>query len=366
MQAIDGTFNSVTEAVTASIDASTWTNGIHFVFVRGRDAAGNWGTTTSTAVRVDRTGPLTSAASVAPNPSNGATSVTLSANATDASTGGSNIAGAEWFEGADPGAGLGRVMTATDGTFNSPTEGIRATVDIRLMAAGNHTVSLRSRDAAGNWGATASATFTVSDSIFADGFESGNFSAWSSTSGGANLSVTPGAALVGTRGMQSTVNGSTPTWAQDDHPVNESAYRARFRFDPNGTGTATSQHDIFVARTTTGVAAVRVQYRRTTAAPILYQVRAIARRSNGTEAATSWFTITDAPHSIEVAWRAATNSSFSLFVDGALKQQLSNLDTNAFRIDSARLGPSTGLSAGMSGVEFFDAFVSTRTTPIGP
>ena len=39
----DGSFDSRVEAVTATIDTSTLSPGRHTVFVRGRDAAGNWG-----------------------------------------------------------------------------------------------------------------------------------------------------------------------------------------------------------------------------------------------------------------------------------------------------------------------------------
>ncbi len=46
MNALDGAFNSASENVTASVNVSSWGAGsTHVVYVRGRDAAGNWGTT---------------------------------------------------------------------------------------------------------------------------------------------------------------------------------------------------------------------------------------------------------------------------------------------------------------------------------
>jgi hypothetical protein len=43
MAAVDGNFNSTMEAVTATINTSGLTTGRHIIFVRGKDAANNWG-----------------------------------------------------------------------------------------------------------------------------------------------------------------------------------------------------------------------------------------------------------------------------------------------------------------------------------
>ncbi|KPV49240.1 hypothetical protein SE17_33760, partial [Kouleothrix aurantiaca] len=103
------------------------------------------------------------------------------------------------------------------------------------------------------------------------------------------------------------------------------------------------------------------QYRLSSGA---YQVRAVVQRSGGTTS-TSWYTITNAAHPVEIAWQSASSAAFSLYVDGALKQTLSSLNTSAYTLDSVRLGPSS-ISSKSSGTEYFDAFVSTRTTLIGP
>jgi len=64
------------------------------------------------------------------------------------------------------------------------------------------------------------------------------------------------------------------------------------------------------------------------------------------------------------AWH--TNGSISLWLDGELKQTVSGIDNDTLRIEKARLGPSSGLDAGTSGTEYFDAFESRRQTYIGP
>jgi hypothetical protein len=75
----------------------------------------------------------------------------------------------------------------------------------------------------------------VSDLIFADGFESTDLSAWSSSvTDGGDLSVSTDAALVGAYGMQAVIDDGSPVYVVDESPAGEASYRARFYFDPNG------------------------------------------------------------------------------------------------------------------------------------
>ena len=110
------------------------------------------------------------------------------------------------------------------------------------------------------------------DVIFADGFESGNFSAWSAVvDAESDLSVSPGAALVGSSGMAALIDNTTGMYIQDDTPASEASYRARFYFDPNGITMASGNlHFIFTARSTT-LDVVRIEFRNMGGA---YQVRA--------------------------------------------------------------------------------------------
>ena len=81
---------------------------------------------------------------------------------------------------------------------------------------------------------TSYARAQVSDLIFADGFESGSFSAWTSSSTDlGDLSVSTAAALVGNWGMQAVINDANPIFVTDETPNAEPRYRERFYFDPN-------------------------------------------------------------------------------------------------------------------------------------
>ncbi|MEA3441708.1 MAG: hypothetical protein U9R58_15645, partial [Chloroflexota bacterium] len=79
--------------------------------------------------------------------------------------------------------------------------------------------------------------------IFADGFESGDLSAWSSsTTDGGDLSVTTGAAMVGTYGMQAVIDDNNAIYVTDDSPDGETEYVVRFYFDPNSISMAESDN----------------------------------------------------------------------------------------------------------------------------
>ena len=96
------------------------------------------------------TGPTTSAMMLAPNPTDGSVDVTLSATI----SGDLNITAAEYFVDTQGVAGTGNVMTASDGTFDSTTEGVVATItiaDLALLSHGDHTIYVHGSD--GIWGA---------------------------------------------------------------------------------------------------------------------------------------------------------------------------------------------------------------------
>jgi hypothetical protein len=252
-------------------------------------------------------------------------------------------------------------MAAADGAFGGTAEPVTASIPTAGMAAGTHVLSVRGRDAAGNWGpaATVSVTVSASNAIFADGFETG-LSAWSSVSGGSRVTATAAARSQGALGMQATVSGNTPAYVQDTSPANEATYAATFAFKPNGTTTNGNPTDILSALSggTSPAQVLAIQYRRVTG-PVRLQLRLSVARKGGTTT-TGWYTVGEAWHTVGVTWSSGTSASAALRIDGATAETLTRLDTSARRIETARLGPSGGLGSGMAGTEWFDAFASTR------
>ena len=140
MEAADGAYSATTENVYLDIPLATvkqLSEGSHTITVQGRDAAGNWGATASGTLVVDKSGPVISGLALTPNPTNGATQVTLSGTATAV---GSPVSSVEWFIGtaAPTAATLG-----SGGTFT-------ATIPVVTRPEGDITVTVRARDTAGN------------------------------------------------------------------------------------------------------------------------------------------------------------------------------------------------------------------------
>lgn len=206
--------------------------------------------------------------------------------------------------------------------------------------------------------------------IFADGFESGNLSAWTaSLTNGGNLSVSPGAALTGSSGLQATFNNTNAMYVRDDSPNAEPRYRARFYFDPNSiTMTSGDTHIFFQGNVGTTIGVVRGTFRFYSGQ---YQVRFSLIDDGTTWLNTLWFTLSDAPHALEIDWAAATaaganNGFLTLWIDGVQKASLTGIDNDTRRVDRVYLGPPSGVDAGTQGAYFFDAFESRRQTFIGP
>ncbi|MCE7989771.1 MAG: hypothetical protein DYG89_52160 [Caldilinea sp. CFX5] len=209
------------------------------------------------------------------------------------------------------------------------------------------------------------------DLIFEDGFEVGDFRRWTATStlDGGDLSVNATAALAGTRGMSVLFDDTVALYVTDDTPNAEARYRARFHFDPNTlllpNGAA---HYIFYGYQGTSTVMLRLEFRLYNGA---YQLRGALRRDDGAWQTSSWSAISDAPHALELDWRAATapganNGGLTFWIDGVQKAALSGTDNDTLRVDRIRLGAIAGLDAGAQGSYYFDAFKSTRSTYIGP
>jgi FtsP/CotA-like multicopper oxidase with cupredoxin domain len=165
MSAVDAAFDEVEEGVTAIV--TPLPGGDFTVFVRAKDSALNWGPVTSVLVREtaaspgDLVGPETDSLTVTPNPTAGATMVTVKAVAFDTVTGGSTIMQAEAWIGATVIAeGTGTAMLAVDGTFDEVAELV--TVDLPVPIVGTaFDVQVRARDSAGNWGPPALTTVLI-------------------------------------------------------------------------------------------------------------------------------------------------------------------------------------------------------------
>ncbi len=248
-------------SLSAAIPAATVNAlpaGVYVVAVRSQDSLGNWGAATTINLTVDKLGPTTSNVNAAPNPNNGMLGINSStpamrvtADFTGLGQGGPGCIGsasvtvasagqaatnhlylpalaspggvavrtasvaacptAEAFIDTVGAPGTGAILLPSDGLYDTDAESGYADIPlttIALLTDGAHTIYVRARDTAGNWGDTNTTTLTIdktpptiaSVSLSADTIAVGNASV--------NLSVTASDAGVGVAGGQYWIDGS--------------------------------------------------------------------------------------------------------------------------------------------------------------
>jgi len=369
LAAVDGAMDSSTESVFGLIPISqvrSLTNGTHHVSVRGQDTAGNWGSLFTMNLVVDKGVPVLGAAVGSPNPTNGATELTLTAPINK-----TTIAVAEfWLGTTDPGVGHGTVVAFG---FNASGSSIMATVPLLGIPTGAQRFNLRVMDLAGNWSNAVNTTVTVSrpNAIFSDGFSSG-LTAWSSSTGGPSVTAAAGIPNGGANsGLQATLAGNGTNanrYVTDLSPTAETSYHASFAFNANTLTTnanANTALTLFEARTATAQV-LAVQFHRTSTG--VNQIRTVMSRSAGGALTGAWVNLPAGVHTIRVDWTSgpatgATAGSLRLQLDGVVVSTQTG-NTSTLRVETARLGLTAGVTTAstMSGTAYFDSFVSTRYT----
>jgi len=113
------------------------------------------------------TGPITSNVVAVPNPSNNASSVTISASVSDLLTGKSIIQSAQCIVNDSSGVTFfNSSLTAVDGAFNEISEQVTATLNVSSWALGDYTVYVKGQDSNGNWGGFSSTVLKITaDSV---------------------------------------------------------------------------------------------------------------------------------------------------------------------------------------------------------
>jgi hypothetical protein len=181
--------------------------------------------------------------------------------------------------------------------------------------------------------------------------------------------VSTSSVLKGTYGLQALINNNNPIYVVDDLPTAEPRYRARFYFDPNSIPMGRNDaYFIFNGLTSAGTAVLQLEFGFSKSG---YQLRGRLLNNSTTFTNTAWFTISDAPHFIEMDWRASTaaganNGGLTLWIDGDQKANSTTVDNDTRRIESVQLGAVSGIDNHTRGTTYFDAFESRRQSYIGP
>ena len=166
---------------SATINPAAFDEGVHTISVRSQDVASNWGNLATIDLKKDVTGPDTSTptasiTTVSGTPNYGAPPnqqfTIVRATVTDpphhsgsVPDANSNVAGGEGFIDTVGANGTGFVLAPVDGSWDSPTENVRADVPLDSLARlseGTHSIYLHGKDTSGNWGpASPAVTITV-------------------------------------------------------------------------------------------------------------------------------------------------------------------------------------------------------------
>jgi hypothetical protein len=254
---------------------------------------------------------------------------------------------------------------------NSYTTGSQHGPEIALGTLEDFVIGWMSTDQDGSSEGTFAQRYE--DLIFADDFDAGTIGRWSSSyADGIDLHASEEAALAGTAaGLEGLVDDTTSLFVQDDTPINERRYRARFYFDPNGFDPGEAEGHrrlrLFLAFTefpTRRVAAIVL--RRMGG---VYAVMGRARRDDDTQADTPFTTISDGPHAIEIDLQPSSapdtaNGVFEIWVDGVSRGRLTSLANSEAGVDFVRMG-AMAVKTGANGTPRWDEFVSRRLRPIG-
>jgi M6 family metalloprotease-like protein len=201
--------------------------------------------------------------------------------------------------------------------------------------------------------------------IFADGFEAGDVSRWS---GGklddGDVAASEQAATAGSWGLRVLVDDNNQAHLTDHAPAAERNYLARFRIMPSGLTMAPGDRfTIFGAYTDTAfVVMIEMAY----APGGEYQVRAVARRDDGSQLYTPWtYIIGNYPHEMGVEWQAASapganDGTLRFTINDQSSADYTGLDNDTLRVERSLLGAVTGVDTGTRGTLLFDEFASGR------
>jgi Matrixin len=215
-------------------------------------------------------------------------------------------------------------------------------------------------------------TVPQSDSIFADGFESGDLSAWKRTrDSGGQLSVGPGAALEGDLGLQISLGSGAASYVVDRSPLGEDRYRARFLLDATSYVPPSSTARVHLlkvySKTPATRAVVTLSLRMADGLP---QIQARVRRDVGGNAVTPFVTMSAAAHAVEIDWRKSSrpgsdDGRLELWIDGRSAAVLDHLDNDQHLVEQVRLGVMAA-SRSATGILRLDGFESRRRSDPEP
>ncbi|MDY7094422.1 MAG: M36 family metallopeptidase [Acidobacteriota bacterium] len=207
------------------------------------------------------------------------------------------------------------------------------------------------------------------DFIYEDGFESGDTGAWDNVKDDfGDLTVTAGAALVGTMGGQFNVDTSK-VFLEDFTPSSEGSYKARFYIDPSSVTMPDGKRMKIIQLFSDGPS------RRLATGVLRFKdggFRFLFKIHNDDNSWTKvgFFDLDPGVNVVEVAFYQSTGAgnddgALELFLNEVSVGRIDGVDNDLDDADRVRFGIVSKPKAGYSGTLLLDAFESRRFTHIG-
>lgn len=206
--------------------------------------------------------------------------------------------------------------------------------------------------------------------IFTDGFESGDFSAWSSVNDGGGWLVPCQFGAINGSWAACVSSGDNDKRKQltDLTPVYQTSFSARISFDVNGLEMGQGERFRFLQ--------VKMDQERPFFIVLKfldgqYWIQMNTKLDDLSKVKTDWILLTDAPHTIEVDWAVATSDGANdgyaeLYVDGFLAEALTGLDNDTLYIDKFKVGFTSKLTGkDITGTFYIDDAATSNNGYIG-
>jgi Leucine-rich repeat (LRR) protein len=178
--------------------------------------------------------------------------------------------------------------------------------------------------------------------IFEDGFETGDFSAWSRVNLGSGfLTVCHEAAMNGSWGacVDRGTNDNRKVLI-DDTPVDQTSFSARFNMDINSFSMPDGTRFRFLEAKRGLPRTFFLVLRRLSGQ---YQIQFNILVDGGIKYKSAWYALSDTPHTLEIDWQAssadgANDGYIQLYMDDALLEEMTGLDNDTHIVSSLRIG----------------------------
>lgn len=208
--------------------------------------------------------------------------------------------------------------------------------------------------------------------IFSDGFESGDTTAWAMTADGTiSLTVNGSAAIDDRYGLEIGIHGpgDTETYVMDSSPKSEKNFNVHFRIDPNNCNIASGQSiRVLRSRNSSNQKIFEISITGTGVSGQFSMIGHVSDDTGSTHSTPP--VLISGVSSVHTQWQASApegtnNGYFKLKKDDSFDHSILNLDNDSHGIDNVMAGaidPDLTTASGSFYLDSFDFWRSIRSS----